>query len=104
MRDSISQHLAHGIPIALMVGAAIFFLAAPWVVHALTDYGFSWSPTPAQQLAWLLAWMMSLPTGLIVDSLEPPRALLAINGAIWGGLLYSAWMMMVSLRKGRRSD
>jgi len=103
MIASISMRLARGIPVALFVGAATFFLIAPWIVHGLIDYGFSWSPGLAQELAWLLAWLMSLPTGLIVDSPEPPRALLAINGAIWGGLLYSSWMLVVSLVQRRRS-
>ena len=94
--------LAHGIPVALLIGAATFFMAGPWLVHTLIDYGFSWSPTATQQLAWLLAWLISLPTGLIVGSPEPPRALLAINGAIWGGLLYSGWMLVVLLRQRRR--
>jgi hypothetical protein len=98
----MGERLAHGIPVALSIGAATFFIAGPWLVHTLTDYGFSWSPTVMQQLAWLLAWLMSLPTGLIVDSLEPSRILLAINGAIWGGLLYSGWMLVVVFRQGKR--
>ena len=102
MAASVSNRFAHGIPFALLVGAALFFLAGPWVVQALSDYGFAWSPTPAQELAFLLAWMMSLPTTLIVGSAEPPRALLAINGAIWGGLLYSGWMLLVFLWQRRR--
>jgi len=102
MSTSISTRLAHGIPFALLIGAALFFLAGPWVVRELTDYGFAWSPTPAQELAFLLAWLMSLPTTLIVGSAEPPRALLAINGAIWGVLLYSGWMLVVFLRQRRR--
>lgn len=104
MSTSIGERLAHGIPVALLTGAATFFTAGPWLVHTLIDYGFSWSPTAAQQLAWVLAWLMSLPTGLIVGSPEPPRALLAINGAIWGGLLYSGWMLVVVFRPGKRSS
>ena len=102
MSASISKRLARGIPFALLIGAALFFLIGPWAVHALTDYGFAWSPTPLQGLAFLLGWLMSLPTTLIVGSAEPPRALLAINGAIWGGLLYSGWMLVVFLRRRGR--
>ena len=95
MGTSISKRLAQGMPFALLIGAALFFVTGPWVVHALSNYGFAWSPTPAQGLAFLLAWLMSLPTSLIVGSAQPPRALLAINGAIWGGLLYAGWMLVV---------
>jgi len=104
MGASISNRLAHGMPFALLIGAALFFVAGPWVVDALSDYGFSWSPTPAQELAFLLAWLMSLPTSLIVGSADPPRALLAINGAIWGCLLYSAWMLVIYIAQRRRAS
>lgn len=104
MGASISDRLAHRMPLALLIGAALFFVTGPWVIHALSDYGFAWSPTPAQELALLLAWLMSLPTSLIVGSAEPPRALLAINGAIWACLAYSGWMLVIYVAQRRRAS
>ena len=102
MNEDISSRFAVGFPIALSIGAVAFFLAGPRAVHALFDYGFGWDTSAMQDFAFLLGGLMSFPTTLLVDSEVPPRALLAINGAIWGGLLYSVWMLMVFLTSRMR--
>jgi hypothetical protein len=100
----ISSRYAKGLPFALLIGAAVFFVAGPWVVDRLFDYGFSFSSNAWQDLAWLVAGLMSLPTSLIVDPSQPSRLLMAINGAIWGGILYSLGMLVAFVRQGKRSS
>jgi predicted ABC-type sugar transport system permease subunit len=102
MKPDISSRLAAGLPFALLLGAVAFFVGGTWAIHRLTDYGFAWSPNAMQQLAWFVALLISLPTGLIVDSMQPPPFLLAINGAVWGAVLYSAWMLLARLMRGPR--
>jgi len=102
MDSDVSRRYAKGLPFALLIGAVVFFLAGPWVVETLLDYGFSWSQDAGQQLAWLVAGLVSLPTSLIVDPSQPSRFLLAINGVVWGAVVYSGWMLAVSIGQSLR--
>jgi hypothetical protein len=99
MNTDLSTRFARGLPVAVVIGAASFLLVGPWAVEKLVDYGFSYEPTAAQGLAWLVAGLIVGPTLWIIDCEEIPRAALGINGAIWGALLYSISTLLVLLKR-----
>lgn len=97
MKEAISARYARRLPVALFAGAVLFFWVGPAAIEALTDFGFGWSRSGMQDVALVAAWLISAPGDWIVEFSDPPRFLLAVNGAIWGGLLYSAWTLMVAI-------
>jgi hypothetical protein len=89
MNTGNTYRWARDIFAATIIGAAAFSLGGRWAFDALVAYGFDiFSPTLSQDLAMLLAWMISFPSITFSDAVPMSRIWLAVNGAVWGILLH----------------
>ena len=98
MNTDLSTRFARGLPVAVVIGAASFLLVGPWAVEKLVDYGFSYEPTAAQGLAWLVAGLIVGPTLWIIDCEEiPPRG----AGYQWGHMGSAAVLNLHTARSSQ---
>lgn len=92
--------------ISALIGAGLFFCFGRWTYEALGRYGFELfaDSTFTQDVALVLALAIASPATFIVEYDPISRAWFALNGALWGSVVYLAWrgLQRLTLRRRKR--
>ena len=91
--------------IAALIGAGLFFCFGRWACDTLFRYGFEiFDSSFTQDIALVVAIAIASPAFFIVEYDPISRGSFALNGALWGCLVYLASRGVQRLRLRRRRN
>ena len=101
--DGSRRNWPRSLLVSALTGAALFFLFGRWAYDVLGRYGLELfaDSTFTQDTALFVALAIASPAAFIVEYDPISRAGYALNGAVWGSLIWLAWRGVQRLRRGR---
>ena len=85
--------------ISAAVGAGLFF--GRWAYDGLVRYGFELfgDSTLTQDIALVVALAIASPATFLVEFAPMSRGWFALNGALWGCVVYWVWQAIARIRQ-----
>ena len=90
--------------LAAVAGAGLFFCFGPWASDTLVNYGFEIfvDATFTQDVALVVGIAIAYPAIFVVEYDSFSRGWFALNGALWGCVLYLASLGVARIRERLR--